>query len=158
MTIEARPEGDLRIFVSYDSASGSDYADAAYEGFRRRGATPWVWHRDHGSGAPTLTEIANHIDEADYVLFICTAGTRESWGQDFEINNALESRKRPLVLTPDRSFVPPVLRGFNHDVYKLDAVDAACERLFDQIRGGFSHWQTVNSHAVVVDETTEVQL
>ena len=143
----------LRIFISYEAESGTVYAEAAYAILTGGGASAWVWHLHRRSGGYTFDEIAARIEEADYLLVICTDGTRSSRGQQFEINTALGLGKKLWVITPDRAFVPPALAGFNHDVAGIDRVREVCQEWLYQWQRGFPEWPSVRDE--VAESTTD---
>lgn len=149
----------LRIFISYDTETGRAFAESAQARLEHEGVAAWVWHRDHQPGGYTMTEIAEHIAEADFVLFICTEGSRASKGQEFEINTAIGGydKPRPWIITPDRQYVPPALKGYNQEVCLIDDVGDACLRWLERQALDFPTWPTVDLRAAIsTTETAEV--
>ncbi len=144
----------LRVFVSYEIAGARQYAEAAFQAFQEVSVSAWVWHLHRRSGAYLRTEIAERIGEADFVLFICTRGTRDAPGQRFEINNAGDRDKDIWVVTFDDEFVPPALLGYVYDCIDSQPIGEICRQLVEQL--GKPTWPTIEGQQIMTDETAEV--
>ncbi len=133
----------IRVFISYETATGTSLASTAHGTLSRGRVEAWVWHLHHRSGSYTFDEIAERIADADFVLFICSSGTKQSNGQRFEINTALALAKRIWVIATDKAFVPPALVGFNYDGAPSGDVEFACDYWLTQLQNGFKEWPTL---------------
>jgi len=126
----------VRVFISYATSDGLHLARVAAEVCRQNGHEPWVWHDNRRSGAYTFSEIAVGIRDCDFVFFLCTASTRESLGQRYEINTALAYPKEIYVIAVDRAYVPPELVAFNQNVAPEGTFEHECQRLIGEIEKG----------------------
>jgi hypothetical protein len=145
----------LRVFISYEFAAASLLAEMVFEAYQEVGVSGWVWHLHRESGGYLRTEIAERIGEADFVLFICTAGTIVSDGQTFEINNATNRNKHIWVATlGGEAFVPPALLGYIYDSATEETIGKKCQEIVNRL--GQPTWPEVNSQQVVTSEASDV--
>jgi hypothetical protein len=130
----------MRVFISYSSVDGLEFALDAAAVLGENSIDPWVWHRDRKSGEYTFDEIAENIRDCDYVLYICTESSAGSRGQRFERNTALAFEKDIWVITLDRAHVPPALVSKNQNVISTDEFTGECQKLVDESKRGFPNW------------------
>jgi TIR domain len=131
------------IFISYEDVTGRPLAVAVRAALLEEGVSGWVWAIDHPDGY-VFSEIAKRISEADYICWVCTAGTIASEGQEWEIENAFGQRKlkRSWVIALEAHHVPPSLKGYYRHEATPETVSAVVKDWLSHCRRGFPDWPT----------------
>jgi hypothetical protein len=148
-----------RIFISYDDKTGLPMATAIREALLGEHISGWVWEIDHPRGY-VFSEIARRIQEADYICYVCTEGSLESEGQEWEIENAFGQgkAKRSWVVATDRIFVPIVLAGYFQHPITEDSLPESITEWVAACRAGFPGWRSVQTEVAPTEKLEEQPL
>ncbi|MEL7562279.1 toll/interleukin-1 receptor domain-containing protein [Dehalogenimonas sp. 4OHTPN] len=105
----------LRVFISYSSSDGTNFANKAAEIIRKTGHQPWIYYHNKTLGVLVWQEIAKRIvNETDVFIFLCTPLSCHSWGQAQEAGYALNHRKKTITIVIDNAQVPLELTARNY--------------------------------------------
>ena len=117
------------IFISYETATGLEYARKAKRVFAESGHQAWVWDDDHAATGYPREDIMDHIEACDIFLCICTEASDTSEGQRFESNYALDEIRPPLILTLDPDRIPRVLKAHIYTLVTPTTFTERCREL-----------------------------
>jgi hypothetical protein len=122
------------VFISYETSDGLQYADQAKAIFEAAGYDTWVWHHDRKSGAYTVKEIEENIRKCRHFVHICTKGSDESYGQDYERCTAWAYAKPFVIFAFDRAYVSPMLRPYNRNDVSPQNFGVKCHEVAANLR------------------------
>ena len=125
----------VRVFISYETGTGLEYAREARRVFREAGYLAWMWESERTPGAYPAEEIAKNIELCDIFFYLCTAQEEtQKWnGQPYERNLAWQLNKAFTVLTFDRSFVPLMLKAYTYVVVSVETFANRCREVVVQL-------------------------
>ena len=137
------------VFISYQGKDGLAYAIKAKHILIGCGCKTWVWEDDHGSTGDVQLEMVDNIAACDYFLDICTAGSAESRGQEYERLQAwVYDRIPPVILAFNTTFIPRRWGGYDRYLVSEDNFAGKCQRVGDDLR----HQQRLVNRAAEVRE------
>lgn len=88
----------MRVFISYSSKDGKDYAKRLYDVLKERGHTPFFDDHDISTGRNIWEGIEKELlNEKSNPLFVITPSSMESKGQKKEYNYSNLSYKEPVT-------------------------------------------------------------
>ena len=123
----------MRLFISYATKDGLQYARSARQIIKQAGHNAWMWDHDKTQGALTWREISTHILNSDAVLYLCTISSKDSWGQGTESGIALNNRKTVLAIRLDDASVPQELTARNYESWGGKGFETSCGNLASQL-------------------------
>jgi len=111
----------IKVFISYPGRDGLIIAEKLAAILKQAGHKVWLYESNKTWGSPTWREISVCItDRSDAFIYVCTACSLGSRGQELEAGYALdEPRVKPLVLIINGAMVPPELRGLNRENVRM---------------------------------------
>ena len=119
----------VRIFISYETGTGLEYAREAKRVFTEAGYQAWMWEDDHKVIGYPHEDILYNLEACDFFLCICTQATETSEGQRFERNHALRLNKQPLILTFNSTQIPDVLKAHIYNQVTPCTFEEECRKL-----------------------------
>jgi len=133
------------VFISYQGQDGLAYAIKAKRILIGCGCRAWVWEDDHASPGDVQLEMVDNIEACHYFLDICTSGSAESRGQEYERLQAWKYDKiPPVILAFNDSFIPRRWGGYDRYLVSEDTFAGKCQRVGDDLR----HQQRLVNRAV----------
>ena len=125
----------LSVFISYDTASGLEYARESKRIFEEAGCKVWMWDDDSMPGAFLNVEIAENIELCDIFFYLCTTQDQPERvnGQPYERSLAWRHNKYPLIVTFDSIFVPRDMLGQRFEVVSPATFADKCQEIVNRI-------------------------
>jgi len=105
---------DRKVFISYATEDGLDYAVLAKQAFETLGISAFLEKHDVQRGSPAWIIIGEEIDRCHIFVLIGTSRTYDSYGVRLELNTALNLRKPVVTLKHDESKILHILYGPKH--------------------------------------------
>jgi len=125
----------LSVFISYDTASGLEYAREAKRVLTEAGYQTWMWETDSASGDDPAEQIAENIEQCDIFVYLCTKQDQaHRWnGQQYERNLAWSLNKSTAIVTLEERLIPLMLRAYRHVVVVVDTFRTQCRDVVDEL-------------------------
>lgn len=106
----------MKFFISYCDNDGLRLASSTANILEEYGHQAWYFDRNKTLGVMRIFDITYHIRYwCNKVLFLCTAGSESSVGQEKEIGQWDSTGKQLIVINIDRAMVPDVIDPYIYE-------------------------------------------
>ena len=125
----------MLFFISYEIATGREYAREIRRIVSDLGHDTWMWEFDSTSGGFPGEEIAEQIELCDVLVYLCTGPDQppRSNGQRYERNLAWGLGRSFAVITLAEELVPLLLRAYTYRIVTEGSFHAQCLELIQSL-------------------------
>jgi len=129
----------MRVFISYSSRDGRDYAKKLFEVLSKRGHDPYLF--DHGCVSEIVwDEIAEEIGTRELSIFLVTESTRKSNGQKQEYDLVVAKYRKRMAFESEKASqmgflgkVFPFLYPYRELIFNDINLEEKCEIISTQL-------------------------
>jgi hypothetical protein len=121
-----------KVFISYSTKDGLDWAVRTKEYLTKRGVTVFLDKHNVKYGSPGWIRIGQEIHDSQIIVVIGTGESYYSYGMTLEIDAAINLKKPVITLRHDEAKIFEILYGSKFVRFETEPeLDKRCEKIVD---------------------------